>query len=115
MGIAALHPSYRPRLFAPYEFSTWGSLYPSAIMWSAHELHGVFDMAPLSGLLGLSLALAGHGIPRRPGDRLEAVLLDHLPRDRVNLRLGYHVALPCSALPEPRWDTPRCLPNTLNI
>src|SRR3954447_1149626 len=67
------------------------------MMWSAHELHGVFDMAPLSGLLGLSLAFAGHGIPGRPGDRLEAVLLNHLPRDRVNLRLGYHVALPCSA------------------
>lgn len=66
---------------------------PSALMRSPHHLHGVLDMAPLFGFVGVALALASHGIPRRLGDSLEAVLLEHLPRNRVNLHLGYHVAL----------------------
>src|ERR1700730_9713396 len=83
---------------------------PSALMRSPHDLHGVFDMAPLPGFLGVALALARHGILGRRGGRLEAVLLDHLPGDRVNLHLGYHVALlmfrhsePPGPVPVGRW------------
>ena len=66
---------------------------PSALMRSPHHLHGVFDVAPLSGLFGVALVLASFGIVGRLGDSIKAVLLEHLPRDRVNLYLGYHVAL----------------------
>ena len=62
-------------------------------MRSPHDLDGVFDMAPLSGFFGVALVLASLGIPGRLGDSLEAVLLEHLPRDRMNLYLRYHVAL----------------------
>jgi hypothetical protein len=65
----------------------------SALMRSPHHLHGVFDVAPLSGLFGVALVLASFGIVGRLGDSIKAVLLEHLPRDRVNLYLGYHVAL----------------------
>ncbi len=62
-------------------------------MRSPHHLHGVFDVAPLSGLFGVALVLASFGIVGRLGDSIKAVLLEHLPRNRVNLYLGYHVAL----------------------
>ena len=62
-------------------------------MRSPHHLHGVFDMAPLSGFFGVALVLARLGILGRLGDSLEAVLLEHLTRDHVNLYLGYHVTL----------------------
>ena len=65
---------------------------PSALMRSPHHLHGVFDVAPLSGFFGVAL-LASQSILGRLGDRLEAVLLEHLTRDHVNLYLRYHVAL----------------------
>ena len=67
---------------------------PSALMRAADDLHGVFDPAPHAGFLVLALALALLGVARRFGDRLKTVLVDHLPRDGVNFRLGYHVALP---------------------
>src|SRR5450432_1951862 len=79
---------------------------PSALMRSPHDLHGVFDMAPLPGFLGVALALAGHGILGRRGDSLEAVLLDHLPGDRMNLHLGYHVALLMFRHSEPQGPVP---------
>src|SRR5260370_41618751 len=63
-------------------------------MWAPHHLHGVLDVTPLLCFIGLALALASQGIAGRFGDRLEAVLLDHLPGDGVDLHLGYHVALP---------------------
>ncbi len=66
---------------------------PSALMRSPHHLHGVFDVAPLSGFFGVALVLASQSILGRLGDRLEAVLLEHLTRDHVNLYLRYHVAL----------------------
>src|SRR3979411_305618 len=62
-------------------------------MRSPHHLHGVFDVAPLSGFFGVALVLASLGILGRLGDSLEAVLLEHLTRDHVNLYLRYHVAL----------------------
>ena len=62
-------------------------------MRSPHHLHGVFDVAPLSRLFGVALVLASFGIVGRLGDSIKAVLLEHLPRNRVNLYLGYHVAL----------------------
>jgi hypothetical protein len=65
----------------------------SALMRSSHHLHGVFEVAPLSGFFGIALGLASLGIVGRLGDSVKAVLFDHLPRDRVNLYLGYHVAL----------------------
>src|SRR5258708_39762821 len=68
-------------------------------MRSPHHLHGVFDVAPLSGFFGVALVLASLGILGRLDDSLEAVLLEHLTRDHVNLYLGYHVALLCSTTP----------------
>src|ERR1700730_14439211 len=66
---------------------------PLALMRSAHHLHGIFEMTPLSGLIGLAPALAGDRILGCLGDRLEAVLLEHLPRDHMNLHFGDHVVL----------------------
>ena len=62
-------------------------------MGSPHDLHCVFDVAPLSGFFGVALALASLGILGRLGDSLEAVLFEHLTRDHVNLYLRCHVAL----------------------
>jgi hypothetical protein len=69
-------------------------------------------MTPFPGFFSLSLALASDRIPRRLGNGFEAVLLDHLSCDSVNLHLGYHVALPCSARPEPQTELLRPLPDT---
>src|SRR6266436_5054190 len=57
-------------------------------MRSPHHLHGVFDVAPLSGFFGVALVLASLGILGRLDDSLEAVLLEHLTRDHVNLYLS---------------------------
>src|SRR6266581_954912 len=65
----------------------------SALIRSSHDLHGVFDVTPLAGFFGVALVRASFGIVGRLGDSVKAVLLDHLPRDRVDLYLGYHVAL----------------------
>src|SRR5260370_32506706 len=62
-------------------------------MRSPHHLHGVFDVAPLSGFFGVALVLASLGILGRLDDSLEAVLLEHLTRDHVTLYLRHHVAL----------------------
>lgn len=62
-------------------------------MRSPHDLHSVFDVAPLSGFFGVASVLASLGIVGRLGDSLEAALLEHLTRDHVNLYLRYHVAL----------------------
>src|SRR5260221_8222643 len=69
----------------------------SALVRSPHHLHGVFDVTPLLRILGIALALASQGILGGLGDRPEAVLLEHLPCDDVNLHLGNHVALPMFA------------------
>ena len=66
---------------------------PSALMRSAHHLHGIFEVTPLSGLIGLAPALAGDCILGCLGDSPETMLLEHLPRDHVNLQFGDHVAL----------------------
>lgn len=66
---------------------------PSALMRSPHDLHSVFDVAPLPGFFGIALVLASLGILGRLGDSLEAVLFEHLTRDHMNLHFGYHVAL----------------------
>src|SRR3979409_2120890 len=66
---------------------------PLALMRSAHHLHGIFEMTPLSGLISLAPALTGDRILGRLGDRLEAGLLAHLPRDHMNLHFGDHVVL----------------------
>src|SRR6266403_6100554 len=62
-------------------------------MRSPHHLHGVFDVAPLSGFFGVALVLASFGILGRLDDSLKAALLEHLTRDHVNLYFRYHVAL----------------------
>jgi hypothetical protein len=62
-------------------------------MRSPHHLHSVFDVAPLSGFFGVARVLASLGILGRLGDSLEAVLLEHLTRNHVNLYLRYHVVL----------------------
>src|SRR5712671_3561307 len=69
----------------------------SALMRAPHHLHGVFEMTPFLGFLGIALAFAGLGIAGRLRDRLKAVLFKHLPRDGVDLHLGDHVALPVFA------------------
>src|SRR5689334_1603306 len=67
----------------------------SALVRPAHHLHRVFDVAPLLGLLSVTLAFAGLGLLRRLCDGAGAVLLQHLARDGVNLGFGHHhVALP---------------------
>jgi len=63
-------------------------------MRSSHHLHGVLDMTPLIGFLGVALALASQGIPGCLGDGSQAMSLEYLPRDRVDLRFGRHLALP---------------------
>ena len=63
-------------------------------MRAPDDLHGVFDMAPLAGFFRLALALAIQGVAGRLRDRFETVPLEHLPRDGVDLHLGYHLALP---------------------
>src|SRR5260370_19308393 len=63
-------------------------------MRSPHDLHSVLDVAPLSCFFRLALALASNRFLGRLGYRLQAMFLEHLPRNRMNLRLGYHVALP---------------------
>jgi hypothetical protein len=73
------------------------------MMRSPHEFHGVFNVTPLFGFIGVTPVLASLGILGRLGDSLEAVLLKHLPRDAMNLYLGYHLRSPDVALrPEPQ-------------
>ena len=74
----------------------------SALVRSPHHLHGVLDVTPLIGLLGFALAFASLRILSRLRDRREAVPLEHLPRDHVNLHFRYHVALPMLLLSAPR-------------
>src|SRR5258708_22323556 len=71
----------------------YGAARPSALMRSPHHFHGVLDMAPLFGFFGIAVALAGQGIAGRMGDRLRAVLLEHLSRDHVDFGFGCHVIL----------------------
>src|SRR5215218_5503012 len=66
-------------------------------MRAAHHLHGVFEVTPLPGFAVLALGLAFNRVAGGAGDRLKAVLLQHLPRDAVDLGLGNHRALPCFA------------------
>jgi hypothetical protein len=63
-------------------------------MRSPHDLHGAFDLTPFVRFLGLALALARQRVLGSFGDGRRAMLLEHLPRDGVDLRLGSHVALP---------------------
>ena len=65
----------------------------SALMRSSHHLHGVLDMTPLPCFLSIAFALASHRILGCLGDCRQAMLLQHLSRDGVNLHLGYHPAL----------------------
>ena len=65
----------------------------SALMRSPHHLHGVLDVTPLFRFLCIALAFASQRILGGLCDGSRAVLLEHLPRDSVNLRMGYHVAL----------------------
>jgi hypothetical protein len=69
-------------------------------MRSPHHLHGVLDVAPLPGLVRIAPPLARQGMLGRLGDSRQAVLFKHLPRDRVNLHLGYHDDLPHVPLAE---------------
>jgi hypothetical protein len=66
---------------------------------SAHDLDGILDVTPLLGLLGVAPALSSLGVPGRLGDGPEAMPLEHLPRDYVNLHLRHHVALPMVGFP----------------
>src|SRR6266403_1508893 len=91
-------------------------------MRSPHQLHGVFDVAPLFGFFGVALVLASLGILGRLDDSLEAVLLEHLTRDHVNLYLGYHVALlmfhhaPGTAEADAfLWPTPRAVEPEVSV
>src|SRR6202035_238887 len=74
-------------------------------MRAAHHLHGVLDMTPLFGFFAIALAFASHGILGRLGDGLQAVFLQHLPRDRVNLHFGHHVTLLMFRHLQPREST----------
>jgi hypothetical protein len=66
----------------------------STLMRSAHHLHGVLDVTPFLGLFSLAFALASQRIPGCLRDGSDSMLLEHLPRDGVDLRLGRHLALP---------------------
>ena len=77
-------------------------------MRSPHHLHGVLDMTPLRGFLGIALAFAGLRIVGRLCDGGEAVLLHHLARNRVDLHFRHHVALPgFHQSPPQRFDSLR--------
>jgi hypothetical protein len=77
-------------------------------MRSPHHLHSVFDVAPLSGFFAVARALASLGILGRLGDSLEAVLLEHLTRDHVNLYLRFMSLSSCSTMPRTA-ETDACL------
>src|SRR5580765_3975560 len=86
----------------------------SALMRSPHHLHGVLDVTPLFRFLGIALALASQRILGGLCDGSRAVLLEHLPRESVNLRMGYHVALlmlPARAQRSTPIGALRCLSN----
>src|SRR6266545_3877102 len=65
----------------------------SALVGSAHHLHGVLDVAPLFRLIGFAPAFASLGLLGGLCDRRGTMLLEHLARDGVNLRFRDHVAL----------------------
>jgi len=57
---------------------------------SAHDLHGVGDVTPFLGFIGLAAALAGLSLFGGLGNRGETMPFQHLPSDSVNLNLGHH-------------------------
>jgi hypothetical protein len=59
----------------------------SALVRPPHDLHGAFDMPPFACFVGLAVALASLRIVRGLGDGRCAMLLEHLPRNGVDLRL----------------------------
>ena len=71
-----------------------GNSIRSTLMWSAHHLHGVLDVTPFLGLFSLAFALASQRIPGCLRDGSDSMLLEHLPRNGVSLRLRRHLALP---------------------
>jgi hypothetical protein len=62
-------------------------------MRSTYDLHGVFDVTPFLGFVSIALGFTGLRVSRCLRNRLQAVLLKHLPRDGMNLQLGCHGAL----------------------
>ena len=96
---ALLRSSRRARIasrgrIAPIRGSSGPIARNSALVRSPHQLHGVLDMAPLPGFIGIALALASLRIVGGLRDRGETVLLHHLARNRVDLHFRHHVALP---------------------
>jgi hypothetical protein len=71
---------------------------PSALMWAAHHLHGVFDMAPFPRFLGVAIIFTGYRPLSSLRNGRRPVLFEHLSCDRMNLRFRHHVALPGSTV-----------------
>src|SRR5262249_25135452 len=88
-------PPRRPNDAA--RFATRSSF--SGLIRPAHDLHGALDVPPLVSLLVVAFFFAGLRVLGGLGNRSEAVPFNHLPRDRVNLHLGHHAALPMFSLP----------------
>jgi hypothetical protein len=62
-----------------------GQTGPSALVRSTHDLHGICDVAPFPGFIRIAFHLTGLRVLRSLRNRLETMLLKHLPRDGVNL------------------------------
>ena len=56
----------------------------SALARSAHDLHGICDVAPFHGFIRIAFRLTGLRVLRSLRNRLETMLLKYLPRDGVN-------------------------------
>jgi hypothetical protein len=65
----------------------------SALVRSAHHLHGVFDVPPGLGLLDFTLRFEGDGLPRGFDDRLRAVCFQKLSRTLVDFDFSHGVML----------------------
>ena len=84
-------------------------------MRSPHHFQGIFDMAPFLSLIGVALGFGSHRLLCSFCDCRQAVLLEHLPCDGMNLSFGHHVSLLVSAIkavgrppaafaPHQRWE-----------
>jgi hypothetical protein len=88
----------------------------SALMRTAHHLHGGFDVAPFLGLFDVALLFAAHRLLRGLGDRIAAVPFQHLACDVMDLHLPHGNSLLWSSAGRSRAGTADMgAPNTIGF